>query len=111
LTDSPATRDRQAGSTRNHDCPWSLGLIGDEAFLVSLFPLPAQRVGTGGDASVGVLRVGDVRGFGALQKADVLTARAGGSEERSAWPPGEQPVLVTAAHLSARPGAPGETAT
>jgi hypothetical protein len=59
-------------------------LIGDEAFLIGLFPLSAQRVGPGGDPSVGVLRVGDVCGLCALQEPDVLTAGACRGEERSA---------------------------
>src|SRR5437660_3244247 len=42
--------------------------------------------------------MGDVRGLGALQEPDVLTAGASRGEERSAWLPGEQPVLVAAVH-------------
>ena len=63
---------------------------------VGLFPLPAQRVGPGGDPCVSVLRVGDVRGFGALQEPDVLTAAPAGvknavpgcpANSRCSWPP------------------------
>ena len=71
-------------------CKWCYAaLIGDEAFPIGLFPLPAQRVGPGGDPRVGVLGVGDVSGFGALQEPDVLTAEARRGEERSARLPGE----------------------
>src|SRR5262249_23488009 len=72
----------------------NFGLIGNEAFLVGLFPLPAQGVGARGDPGVGVLRVGDVCGLGAFQEPDVLPVDACRSEERSARLPGEQPVLV-----------------
>jgi hypothetical protein len=67
----------------------NFGLIGDEAFPIGLLPLPAQDVGPGGDPRVGVLRVGDVSGFGALEEPDVLLAGAGrGEERRSRLPTG-----------------------
>src|SRR5262249_49148072 len=97
LPGAPIPLSRQPRRTRKSRTELgSLGLIGDEAFLVGLFPLPAQRVGSRGDPGVGVLRVGDVCGLGAFQEPDVLPAGACRGEERSAWLPGEQPVLVAA---------------
>src|SRR5215469_8205109 len=93
----PVPLSRQLRRTRKSRTELGgLGLIGDEAFLIGLFPLPAQRVGARGDPRVGVLRVGDVCGLGAFQEPDVLPADACRSEERSARLPGEQPVLVAA---------------